>query len=175
MPRALVFTYSCYLLAAAACSDEDDRFREYPPPPAPRLGSLEFSWSIDGERDPAACAAAGATTFQSLIVDGGFVVDDIRVPCEDFEASLRLYTDDFRARSALVNVDGYPALRRIVDDLFVIGEGQVTRLVIDFPSPPVPSSPDAGAPPVPAPDAGGIDVIPDTGAPDAGAPDAGAP
>jgi hypothetical protein len=53
---------------------------------------------------------------------------------------------------------------RIVEDLFVVERDHVTRLVIDFPSRPVPVPEDAGAP-----DAGGLPAD----ATDAGAADAG--
>jgi len=167
---AKLLVVSSSLLVLGACAeDDDDHYRGYPPPPPDTTGTLEFQWSIGGERDPAACASAGALTFQSLIADGGYVVDDIVADCESFEASMPLYTDDFRARSALVNNNGFPVLRRIVEDLFVIEEGRVTRLVIDFPLPPVPLSPDAGGmPPVSEADAGAppVEVI-DAGSSDA--------
>jgi hypothetical protein len=167
--RALLFAGCCSLTVSLACSDEhDERFRPGPPLSPDRLGSVEFRWSIDGEEDPAACTASGAATFQALIADGGYIVESIAVPCEDFEATLPLFVDDFRSRSSLVSVDGYPVLGRIVEDLFVIERGKVTRLVIDFPSRPIPVSQDAG---VPGLDAGGL--LP--GATDAGALDAGTP
>lgn len=160
---------SCLFVLGACSEDDDEHLGMYPPPTPDTMGTLEFQWSIGGERDPAACAAAGALSFQSLIADGGFVVQDIAAACESFEASMPLYTDDFRARSALVNGNGYPVLRRIVEDLFVIEEGRVTRLVIDFPLPPLPMTPDAGgALPVPEVDAG----IPPLEVPDAGLADA---
>jgi hypothetical protein len=165
--RALLLA-CCSLTVSLACNDDhDERFRPYPPPSPDRLGTVEFLWSIDGEQDPAACAAAEAATFQSLIADGGYIVESIAAPCEDFEATLPLFIDDFRARSSLVSVTGYPVLGRIVEDLFVIERGQVTRLVIDFPRRALPVPQDAGAPA--APDAGGLPPE----AVDAGLADAG--
>jgi hypothetical protein len=153
--RAFLFAFGCSLTVSLACSDDhDEGFRPYPPPAPDRLGSVEFSWSIDGEQDPAACVAAEAATFQSLIADGGYIVESVAVPCERFEASLPLFIDDFRARSALVSVTGYPVMGRIVEALFVVESGHVTRLVIDFPSRSVPVPQDAGA--EPGADAGGL-------------------
>jgi hypothetical protein len=163
--RALLFACCCSLAASLACSeDHDERFGPYPPPSPERLGTVEFRWSIDGAQDPAACAAAEAATFQSLIADGGYIVEDIAAPCEDFSATLPLFVDDFRARSSLVSVSGYPVLGRIVEDLFVVERAHVTRLVIDFPSRALPVPLDAGAP-EPAPDAGGVPPEGDAGAP----------
>jgi hypothetical protein len=174
VPRASAIICSS-LLVISACTEADEPFPQADVPPPRTLGTLEYRWTINGERDPAACAAAGATQFQSLLADGGFIVESISVACDDFEASLPLYTDDFRARSALVNVEGFPVLRRIVEDLFVIEEDHVTRLVIDFPSPPLPFEPDAGAIPAGSgPDAGAppgeVPGVSDAGLFDAGTP-----
>jgi hypothetical protein len=164
------------LLVASGCSEAEERHSPGNMLPPRTLGTLEYRWTINGEQDPAACAAAGATTFQSLLADGGYIVESTSAPCERFEASLPLYTDDFRARSALVNADGFPVLRRIVEDLFVIEEGRVTRLVIDFPSPSSPFLPDAGVlPPESAPDAGAPPGEEPPPSADAGPFDAGTP
>lgn len=161
----------CSLAVSLGCSDERaEPSQRYPAPPQ-RLGLLELSWSIDGEQDPAACAGAGAATFQSLIADGGFIVESIAAPCDTFEVSIPLFRDDFRARSALVSVDGFPVLRRIVEDLFLIEDGRVTRIVIDFPTPGAPVSPDAGAPPGSSEEPG----VSPNGTDDAGPFDAGTP
>jgi hypothetical protein len=168
------------------CSE--DEFDPPRPPGEPSsAGELVFDWSIQGRQDAEACVEVGAISFDAIIVDEGFVVRDLSVPCEDFEARVDLYADDFLARSSLLDDRSVPAVGRIVEDLFVIEEGRVTHLVIDFPAAPVPMDPvpDAGVP-GPVSGDGGPSVSPDAAPPDeetppdgeappdAGASDAGA-
>lgn len=166
------------VLLALGC--DDDEFGSAGPsgpsgPPA-ATGTLVFDWSIEGRQDAEACVEVGAVSFDAIIVDEGFVVRDLSVPCEDFEARVELYTDDFLARSSLLDEEQRPAVGRIIEDLFVIEEGRVTHLVMDYQGAPVPMDPvpDAGTP-VPGVD-GGFTVSPDAGAPDEDTPpDAGPP
>ena len=155
---------------AVACDDDDDDWRRPPPELPEAVGSLVFDWSIEGRQDADACVEVEAVTFEAIIVDEGFIIGGVSAPCEDFEARVDLYEDDFLARSSLLDASGRPALGRIFEDLFVIGEGQETRLVMDFPSQPVPMDPvpDAGLPPS-TPDAG------EAATPDAATPDASPP
>jgi len=141
---------------------------------------LELSWSIDGRTDSTVCEEVGAVAFAVELYDEGYFVGDLYVPCEDFTTSQDLYVDDYLARSTLVDEDGFAVFRRVVEDFFDITEGEVTRLVMDFPSgaaPVTPPAPDAGAP---VPDAGepatdaGLTSDDLPAAPDAAAPDAGA-
>lgn len=174
-------------LAAIGCSDDDD-FGAPPPPPGPgtAVGTLVFDWSIQGRQDADACVEVGAISFDAIMVDEGFVVGDVSAPCEDFEASVDLYVDDYLARSTLLDDRRLPALGRIIEDFFVIDEGLETRLILDFPGTALPMdpAPDAGlpdggpgdvaspdaAPNEPPSDAG---TLPDELTPDAGEPDAG--
>jgi hypothetical protein len=106
--------------------------------------------------------------FQTAVYDQGYGIGRWRAPCEDFETSLDLYVDDFFARSTLLDINESAVARRIVEDAFDIADGQVTRLVIDFPLPSSPMAPvdtpdagaalpeDAGAVPASEADAGGI-------------------
>lgn len=160
-------------LVAVGCTDDD--FGPPRPPGEPAsTGELVFDWSIQGRQDAEACVEVGAISFDAIIVDEGFVVRDLSVPCEDFEASVRLYVDDFLARSSLLDDRSVPAVGRIVEDLFVIEEGRVTHLVIDFPAAPVPMDPaaDAGMP-APGSGDGGSSVSPDAAAPDEPTPSGG--
>ncbi|HTV17527.1 MAG TPA: hypothetical protein VMG12_02620, partial [Polyangiaceae bacterium] len=110
-------------LLAVACDESDDDWRGGGGPPSlpEPVGTLVFDWSIEGRQDADACVEAEAATFDAIIVDQGYVVASISVPCEDFEASVGLYEDDFLARSSLLDASGRPALGRIFEDLFVIG------------------------------------------------------
>jgi hypothetical protein len=156
-----------------ACSDDNDKLApQSPSQPAGAAGTLEYSWSINGRQVAEDCVDVEAILFESVIVDQGFVIGRVRAPCEDFEASLSLYRSDFLARSSLTDVNGFAALRRIVEDTFVIESGEVTRLVMDFPSAAVPMAPEADAGGVDSADAGGVDSA-DTGASEPAA-DAGA-
>lgn len=181
-----LFARACWLAAlVCACSEDDDFGSRRPGPGSPSAtGTLVFDWSIEGRKDAEACEEAGAVTFEAVVIDEGFLIGDVVVPCEDFEARVDLYVDDFLTRCSLLDERGVPALGRIIEDLFVIAEGKETRLVMDFPSAPVPMDPvpDAGAPP---PADAGADTAPGAEDPppaeppppgdpaDAGAPDAG--
>lgn len=127
-------------------------------------GTLEMSWSIEGRQDAAACEEVGAIAFDTVLYDQGFAIGRWRAPCADFERSIDLFVDDFVTRSTLIDVNESAVLRRVVEDRFVILEGQVTQVVIDFPLPgsPMPPSPDAGA--APASDAGAPAIEADAGA-----------
>jgi len=175
------------LLLAFGCSDDEFGSGQPSGPSGPPLatGTLVFDWSIEGRQDAEACVEAGATTFDAIVIDEGFLIRDLSVPCEDFEASVDLYVDDFLARSSLLDERHTPALGRIIEDLFLIEEGRVTHLVMDFPLLAVPMDPvpDGGGPlpgvgdagPTALPDAAAPDagvLPPDDGRPDGGAPDA---
>jgi hypothetical protein len=161
--RVLLFAAcSCWLVA---CSRDADNNYQYVPPvqPSGPTGTLEYHWSINGRQVAEDCDAVGAVLFESLVADDGFLVEDVNAPCDDFEATLPLYVDDFVARSAMTTASGTLALGRIVQDVFVIEEAKVTTLVMDFPSAAVPMEPMADAgPPLP--------TVPTETTPDAGAP-----
>jgi hypothetical protein len=177
------------VLLAVGCSDDEfgSGGPSGPSRPPSAIGTLVFDWSIEGRQDADACVEVGAVSFDAIIVDEGFVIRDLSVPCEDFEASVELYVDDFLARSSLLDEQKRPAVGRIIEDLFVIEEGRVTHLVMDYLGAPVPMDPepDAG---VPGSGDGGPSVPPDAAPPDEetpppdagpptedGTPDAGAP
>jgi hypothetical protein len=134
-----------------ACSERDDDWGYVPvvPPPA-ATGTLEYRWSINGRHQAEDCDTVGAVLFESLVADEGFLIDRVSAPCEDFEASLPLYPDDFRARSALTDASGLLAVGRVTEDVFLIEDGKVTTLVMDFLNAAVPMDPaaDAGVPDV---------------------------
>jgi hypothetical protein len=104
----------------------------------------------------------GATAFEIAIFDEGFFVTEVEAPCDVFTTSLQLYVDDYVARTTLVDAFNDLATGRLVTDFFVIREGEVTRLSIDFPSRSAVAAPDAGNI-APAPDAGVIPPAPDAG------------
>lgn len=156
------------LLLFAACSD--DRRDEDRVPTRP-FGTLELRWSIDGETDPAACEALDATAFEVIVFDEGYFVTEREVPCSEFEASIELFVDDYVARSTLVDQYDFPVTRRIVEDFFLIEDGEVTRLAIDFASDTAGGEADAGVTPVPdaGPEPSSLDAGPDEPVPaDAG-------
>jgi hypothetical protein len=165
------------VLLAVGCSDDEfgSQGPSGPSGPPAATGTLVFDWSIEGRQDAEACVEVGAVSFDAIIVDEGFVIRDLSVPCEDFEARVELYVDDFLARSSLLDEQQRPAVGRIIEDLFVIEEGRVTHLVMDYLGAPVPMDPvpDAGAP-VPGGDAGST-VPPDAAPPADETPDAGPP
>ncbi len=154
MTKAPLFSACLCFILALACSDEHDGYdRGVRPPTSPAAsGTLELSWSIEGRQDAAICQEVAAVAFETVLYDQGFGLGRWRAPCADFETSVDIYVDDFVARSTLVDINGARVGRRTVEDSFVIAEGQVTRLVMDFPlaSSPMPpdDTPDGGATPV---------------------------
>jgi hypothetical protein len=150
----LLCVASCAVIFAAGCDDDDDF--DAPPVGPPASGTLSLSWSIDGRQDAAACEEIGAVAFWTAVVDQGFVVEDLRVPCDEFRASLVLYADDFLVRSTLLDDAGLQVVRRVVEDTVVIEGDQGVELSIDFPGVALPPTPDGGiGPGLPgAPDAG---------------------
>jgi hypothetical protein len=148
----------------AGCSEDDNQFYG-PSRPVELDGVLQYRWSINGRQDADDCADVGAVLFESLVLDEGFVVDGVNVPCEDFEATMPLYRDDFMARSAITDVNGFPAVGRVIDTFFRIDSDKVTTLFLDYPSLALPMEPGSGEPG----DAGV--VMPPTAMPDAGTPD----
>jgi len=157
----ILFSTLCCLVAAG-CSEDDD---DWIPPSSPRpsaVGNVEFSWTIDGRSDAAACELVAATAFEVVIFDEGFFVTEVEAPCDVFQTNLELYVDDYVARTTLVDGFNDLATGRLVTDFFVIREGEVTRLSVDFPSGSAVATPDAGNI-APAPDAGVIPPVPDAG------------
>lgn len=176
------------LLLTGGCNDDDRRRPRIGSDEPPPVGAVELTWSIDGSQDPASCEAIGATAFEALISDQGYVVRGLEVPCSSFNTATELYVDDFVVRTRLIDERDLSVSRRVVLDRFLVLEGQLTTIHIDFPSERVAQpggGADAGAGPR---DAGtGEDPIFDAGMPneeepvepDAGvaadAGDAGAP
>jgi hypothetical protein len=154
LPFALLCASLC-----PACSDDDDADDDRSAPARP-VGTLELSWSIDGQTDPAVCQTLGAEAFEVIIFDEGFFVTEREPPCTDFVTSLDLFVDDYVARTTLVDANDFLVTRRTVEDYFQINEGRVTRLAVDFPSdsaPPLtPPLTDAGV--APTADAGPSDA-----------------
>jgi hypothetical protein len=146
-----------------ACSDDEPDLQPYSPVPVPGTrGTLEYNWTINGGRVESDCEAIGALLFEAIIIDQGFRVADVTVPCEDFHASVELYADDFVSRSALTDASAKLAVGRIIEDRFTIADGLVTTLSADFMQTPVPMEPpppDAGLPP--PPDAGVAEAPPE--------------
>jgi hypothetical protein len=162
-----------------ACSDEPNPISYSPVPvPAPgTAGTLEYDWTINGRQVGSDCEALGAVLFEAIIADQGYRVGRLSVPCEDFHASVGLYADDFVSRSALTDVSGNLAVGRIVEDRFLIADGLVTTLVVDFTNAAVPMQPvpDAGVAPSPDAEVPEVpEVPPPATEPDAGT-DAGLP
>jgi hypothetical protein len=168
--KPILLTSVCFALLASGCSDDDDHDEGRPLPPI-GTGTLQFSWTIDGLSDLAACEAVAATAFEIQVFDEGYFVNGAQAPCDAFETSVELYVDDYVSRVTLVDVDGYAVTRRVVEDYFLIEEGQVTRLAVDFPTGAPGAEPDAGV--VPPADAGVVVPTPTEPDPTSGA-DAGA-
>jgi hypothetical protein len=145
-----------------ACSEDDDDGFYGPSRQVELDGVLQYRWSINGRQVAEDCVDVGAVLFESVVLDEGYVVDGVNVLCEDFSATLPLYGDDFMARSALTDVNGFPAVGRVIDTFFDIESDKVTTLVLDYPSVAVPMEPGAAEP---GPDAGGT---PPASMPDAG-------
>jgi hypothetical protein len=141
--KPILFASVCSALLAMGCSDDDDD-DERPSVPPLGVGTLQFSWTIGGESDLAACEAVDATAFEAQVFDQGFFVNGARAPCDEFATTLELYVDDYVSRVTLVDPDGYAVTRRVVEDYFQIEEGQVTRLSFDFPTEPT-TDPDAAS------------------------------
>jgi hypothetical protein len=159
-----------------ACSEDDNEGFYGPSRPVALDGLLQYRWSINGRQVADDCADVGAVLFESVVLDEGYVVDGVTVACEDFEATLPLYRDDFLARSAITDVNGRPAVGRVIENLFEIDSDKVTTLVLDFPSAALPMDPGTE---VPGADAGVVvpPAVPDAGTPDEPTPapvDAGA-
>ncbi len=147
-----------------ACSD-DDPVSAGPNPSIP-TGTLELGWSIEGSQGAAACEDLSAAAFQVAIIDRGFLVDVIRRPCADFEASFTLYIGEYLVRSTLVDENGYFVVQRVFEDYLPMGEGQVTRMFMDFPSIslPMPPTADAGVTPEAVPPGADAAPLPDASA-----------
>lgn len=121
---------------------------------------MQFSWTVGGASDLAACEAVEATAFEVQVFDQGWFVTGAQAPCEEFETTLELYVDDYVSRVTLVDADGYAVTRRVVEDYFEIEEGEVTRLSVDFPDASMLPRPEADAGVMAPADAGGIEPPP---------------
>lgn len=173
--KPILLTSLCCALLASGCAD-DDGYDERRPLPPPGTGTLQFNWTIGGASDLAACEAVEATAFEIQVFDQGFFVTGAQAPCDEFETTVELYVDDYVSRVTLVDAEGYAVTRRVVEDYFLIEEGQVTRLAVDFPTGSAGPGPDGDAGVVPPADAGITEPAPTdpTSEADAGA-DAGVP
>lgn len=102
--------------------------------PAPAAGTLHFYWTIDGDTRPSSCQHLDASTFEATVFDAGVVDAQVEFPCEAFEGAVRLYVDTYVARTALVDLRGFPVSDRVGLDEFAIRPNRVTRIEVDFPS-----------------------------------------
>lgn len=174
--KPILLTSVCCALLVTGCSDDHDDDDQRGSLPPRGTGTLQFNWTIGGESALAACEAVEATAFEIQVFDQGFFVTGAQAPCDEFETTVELYVDDYVSRVTLVDAEGYAVTRRVVEDYFLIEEGLVTRLAVDFPTGSAGPRPDGDAGGVPPADAGITEPAPTdpTSEADAGA-DAGVP
>lgn len=112
---------------ASACSDDDLDVYD------PAIGTVEFSWTIQGQTDASSCETLGAEAFEVALLDDGFLVQEFEIPCEQFSGRVDVAVDDYVARTTLVDEQDFPVTQRIASSIFTVLEGETEAVSVDFP------------------------------------------
>jgi hypothetical protein len=97
-------------------------------------GTLEIDWTVDDSFDPRACGDFDAFDLELVIYDDRqSVVDQVRVPCDDFGVEVDLLDGVYGIDATLLDRGGADVTTTVsIDDIDVYA-GDVTPLHIDFP------------------------------------------
>ncbi len=107
-----------------------------PPPPVRGVGTAIFDWTVDGTKDPAACTATGAATFQVSLFDsaGGFVGAWAQ-DCAAFAVQLDgLLEGTYGGQAVLLDRAGHPRTTTIDLAPFLVVGGASVVVALDFPT-----------------------------------------
>lgn len=101
--------------------------------PAPH-GSLVVDWTIEGSKDPGACADFGADRIDVVVETwDGALVGEYQEDCAAFATSIPLFVGDYRSSAALIDVSG-AQLTTDVAERFTIFEAETHVSAVDFPA-----------------------------------------
>jgi hypothetical protein len=91
---AAVLTTGCFV------GDDDDGY--YAP-----VGTLVVDWTVDGSKDPAACADFGVDSVDIVVLTRrGELVDELQPYCERFAATVDLVPGAYSIEATLQDADG---------------------------------------------------------------------
>jgi hypothetical protein len=122
--------------ASSACTASVSSSPPPPPAPPPPSGAAIMDWTIDGSKDPAQCAASGATTFSvSLYNSGGGLEGQWTQDCAAFATTIDdLVVDTYTGRANLLDASGSPRTTRISLVPFTVVEATAVTISMDFPT-----------------------------------------
>jgi hypothetical protein len=95
-----------------------------------------MDWTIDGTKDPAQCAASGATTFSvSLYNSGGRLEGQFIQDCAAFATTIDdLIVDVYTGRANLLDTSGSPRTTTIELAPFTVIADTTVAISMDFPT-----------------------------------------
>ena len=107
-----------------------------PAPPPPSSGAAIMDWTIDGTKDPAQCAASGATTFRvSLFNSGGGLEGQWVQDCTAFATTIQdLVVDTYTGKANLLDTSGSPRTTTIDLAPFTVVADTTVTTSMDFPT-----------------------------------------
>src|SRR5688572_17026399 len=109
--------------------DDDDDAVPYDP-----IGSLTVEWTIDGQQNPADCAAFAVDRLELVLYTGADeFVDEFEPVCESFGVTVDLFEGLYYGDATLVDsFDQAATFTEPLDDIDIIADTDL-NIVIDFP------------------------------------------
>jgi hypothetical protein len=107
-----------------------------PPPVVVQTGSAVMDWTIDGNKDPAACNATSAATFHvSLYGSNGAFAGEYVQDCSAFATTIDgLAPDTYSGKAELLDSASRPRTTSVNLQPFDVIEGSSSTVALDFPS-----------------------------------------
>lgn len=99
----------------------------------PRLGTLVIDWTVEGSKDPEACAANAADRIDLVLRSwDGTVLDQFQENCEQFQTAVDLDPGDYEVDAILVDRHGDELTTSARDDVSVYSNRSSVS-ALDFP------------------------------------------
>jgi hypothetical protein len=125
---AVLFSYAAGLSACFITSHHE------PVIVGPDVGTLTIDVTLDGTKDPIACADYGATDIELVVYDSrGTEVAEDYAPCEDFAISVDLHDGVYSADVTLVDAANKAVTTTLPIDDVDVRAGKELVIDVDFP------------------------------------------
>lgn len=108
-------------VSVAGCDSNDD-------------GTLNQTWTIEGQRDPEMCTRLNASQVRILVFDPALFIEATHfAPCRDFKTSVVLSENTYTASLTFLDQGGVPISETRAITSFTVREDAYTDVNVDFP------------------------------------------
>ena len=136
--RLLLAGLAALALSATACTAETTVDSAPPATTVPpgggstSTGFYQIVWTVDGSKDPNACAFLGADELELTIYENGVPKQPVVAPCGNFNLQVELYPGVYDADARLVTYDGVSVSQVLPLNQLVITSGTTLTSDADF-------------------------------------------